>query len=228
MNHMGISLENMSQAAWYNRWTLQKISKFLKGDILEIGCGTGNFTQSLTNFGKIWAIDIDQEFIKQTRKRVSNDVQINIGDIENGRYFFKNKKFDSIICFNVLEHIEDDIKALNNLYQLLKYDGKLILLVPAHPALFGSIDKAVGHFRRYQKNQLLKTLEKHNFKIICSKNLNFLGALGWWFAGKVLRNKSVDEKKLSFFNKIAPYILPIEDIINIPLGTSILVIARKS
>ncbi len=180
MNHMGISLENMSQAAWYNRWTLQKISKFLKGDILEIGCGTGNFTQSLTNFGKIWAIDIDQEFIKQTRKRVSNDVQINIGDIENGRYFFKNKKFDSIICFNVLEHIEDDIKALNNLYQLLKYDGKLILLVPAHPALFGSIDKAVGHFRRYQKNQLLKTLEKHNFKIICSKNLNFLGALEFY------------------------------------------------
>jgi len=227
MNNMEHSLESMNQAVWYNQWILNKIVKYLKNDILEVGCGIGNFTNSLIKYGKIWSIDIDQHLIKKTEKKLNKKVKIGYGDIEKGKYYFKKKYFDTIICFNVLEHIKNDENAVENLNKLLKKRGILLLVLPAHPKIYGSLDKHVGHFRRYEMNKLLSLLKSHNFDIILSKRINIIGALGWWFSGKVLKNTFVDLDKLSFFNKIAPFVLPIEDIIGTPIGISILVVAQK-
>lgn len=224
---MGRSLESMDQAVWYNQWTLKKIAKYLRGDILEVGCGIGNFTKSLIKYGKVWTIDIDQYFIKETKRKLEKSVEIGYGDIEKGKYFFKKKHFDTIVCFNVLEHIKNDETAVGNLNKLLKKGGILLLILPAHPMIFGSIDMHVGHFRRYEKNKLLELLKSHHFEIILSKRINFLGALGWWFAGKVFKNTSIDVDKLSLFNTIAPFVLPIEDITGTPVGTSILIVSQK-
>ena len=222
------SLESMNQAVWYNQWILNKIVKYLKNDILEVGCGIGNFTNSLIKYGKIWSIDIDQHLIKKTvKKRYKKRLKVGLGNIEKGKYYLKNKKFDTIVCFNVLEHIKNDENAVENLNKLLKKRGILLLVLPAHPKIYGSLDKHVGHFRRYEMNKLLSLLKSHNFDIILSKRINIIGALGWWFSGKVLKNTFVDLDKLSFFNKIAPFVLPIEDIIGTPIGISILVVAQK-
>lgn len=222
------TLESMSQAIWYNQWTLQKFEQYLRGDILEIGCGIGNFTNTLTSYGKIWAIDINNEYIKKTREWVDGDVQVGFGDIEKGEYFFQTRKFDTIVCLNVLEHIKDDVAALNNLYKLLKKNGELILLVPAHRFLYGEIDRSIGHFRRYEKKELIKRLEKLGFKLAFSRSINFLGALGWFMAGKILQQETVEEENIKIFNLIAPVVLSIENLIEPPFGTSILVIAKKT
>lgn len=227
MNNGKATLESMSQAVWYNRWTLERFKSFLKGDILEVGCGIGNFTKTLLKFGNIWSIDIDDAYIKHAKKHVQNKAQIGFGNIEKGVYFFGKEQFDSIVCLNVLEHIKDDNKSLNNIYNLLKPGGHLILLVPAHPNLYGSIDKAIGHYRRYRKGKIVRLFEKNNFKIILLKKINFLGALGWWFSGKILRNKKVDEEKLKIFNLFAPFALPIEEKVEPLIGTSFLAVVRK-
>lgn len=217
----------MSQAIWYNQWTLKKFSKYIVGDILEVGCGIGNFTKDLTKYGPVWAFDINKNHIATTIKKVKGKVQVGIGDIETGNYFFKNRQFDSIICLNVLEHIQNDRKAVANLYKLLKPNGYLCLLVPANPFLMGEIDKAIGHFRRYNLNQLITLLGDNQFKIILQENINFLGAIGWWWAGKVLKNKQVGLDKMRLFNFFAPLFLSIEDKIGTPIGTSILIVAQK-
>jgi 2-polyprenyl-3-methyl-5-hydroxy-6-metoxy-1,4-benzoquinol methylase len=227
MNNSKATLESMSQAIWYNQWTLAQFKKFLKGDILEVGCGIGSLTKTLLNFGKIWSIDINETYINRAKKWVGARAKIGYGDIEKGAYFFGKKHFDSIVCINVLEHIKDDNKSLSNMHNLLKPGGYLILLVPAHPNLYGSIDKAIGHYRRYQKEKIVRLFEKNNFETIFLKKVNFLGALGWWFSGKILGNKKVDEEKLKIFNFFAPFALPIEEIIEPPIGTSLLVVARK-
>lgn len=228
MTHDKQNVESMGQAAWYNQWILQKITKYLKGNILEVGFGPGNFTQSLMKYGQIWAIDIDPDYLKVIKSVVKNKAKAGFGDIEEGEYFFKNKKFDSIVCFNVLEHIKNDGKAMDNLSQLLKPKGKLALLVPAHQLLFGSIDKSIGHFRRYDKKRIIKIAESSNLKIIHSQRINFIGAIGWWFEGKVLKKKHINAAKVALFDKIARYILPLEDIFEIPIGTSILLVAQKN
>lgn len=225
MNNGQLTLESMSQAIWYNKWTLNKFSQYLHGDILEVGCGIGSFTNVLTKSGKVYAIDIDNLYV--TKITTNTKAHVGFGDIERGSYFFKKRQFDVIVCLNVLEHIKDDIRALQNMYNLLKKDGHLILLVPSHDFLYGVIDESIGHFRRYDKKNLLKLLEKNKFHILNTKRINFLGAIGWYFAGKVLKNKIVSEKKLKLFNTIAPVMLRIEDHFEPPIGTSILTIAKK-
>ena len=58
------TLESMSQAVWYNQWTLNKFKDYLSGEILDVGCGIGNFTKTLSQFGKVYAIDINENYIK--------------------------------------------------------------------------------------------------------------------------------------------------------------------
>lgn len=222
-----LTLESMSQAVWYNQWTIKKFTKFLKGNILEVGCGIGNFTNFLTAFGKVWAIDINNDYLKQTKSKIDGKVNVGFGDIEKGKFFFNDQKFDSIVCLNVLEHIENDEKALKNLNGLLSDRGYLILLLPAGKILFGKIDKAIGHFRRYSKEDIVKKMNKANFSILQCRELNFLGAIGWFLAGKILNNSTVSENQIKLFNIVGPFMLPLENIIEPPVGTSILIIAQK-
>lgn len=221
------TLESMSQAVWYNQWTVKKFASFLRGDILEVGCGIGNFTSFLKKYGNVWAIDLNDSYIRQTGQIAGNSVHVGFGDIEKGEYFFAKQKFDCIVCLNVLEHIKNDQLALKNMYQLLKEEGTLILLVPAFEFLMGRIDRSIGHFRRYDKNLLKSLLEDAGFKIIKSRVINFLGGIGWWISSKLFSESRVDESKIKVFNFIAPAFLSLENLIEPPFGTSILIIAKK-
>jgi SAM-dependent methyltransferase len=223
-----ITLESMSKASWYNNWTVNIFKSHLQGDILEVGCGIGSFTEMLVSYGNVYACDIDENCIEQTREIIDREANVGFGDIENGKYFFSKKIFDTITCINVLEHIEYDKKTLKNIYHLLKPAGVLILLVPAHPFLYGKIDQEIGHYRRYTKKDVRALLEDADFDVVYARKMNGLGGIGWWFTGKILKDTSVSEKKLQFFDKIAPFVLPIEKIIEPMIGTSVLAIAKKN
>lgn len=221
-----ITLESMSRATWYNNWTVKRFEKHLKGEILEIGCGIGSFTQTLPRYGSVHAIDIDEIGVRKTKLK-TKEAKVGYGDIETGEYFFKNKKFDTIICINVLEHIKNDEKALSNISSLLKPKGTLILLIPAHPILYGAIDKAIGHYRRYIKREVIGMLKKTGLQVVLAKRMNFLGAFGWFISGRIMKEISLQEKKLKIFDRLAPFILPWEELVEPPFGTSFLIIAEK-
>lgn len=221
------TLESMSQAIWYNRWTLRKFSQYLKGKILEIGCGIGSFSMYLSKYGSLTAIDLNEEYVSNAKNRVDGQVEVGLGDIEKGEYFFKDRVFNTIVCINVLEHTKDDIKVIKNIHKLLAPEGFLVILVPAHRFLYNSIDDSIGHFKRYEKEELKKLLEKNNFEIVKLKKLNFLGSIGWFIAGKFFKEKKVSEGKIKIFNFISPFFLLLENLFEPPFGTSILMIARK-
>lgn len=226
-NRGEVTLESMSKANWYNRWTVDFLKSYFYGDILEIGCGIGNFTETLTKHGTVHAIDIEESFVKQTKRKLKNKAEVGLGDIESGTYFFAKKRFDTIVCVNVLEHIYNDSKSLKNINKLLNPGGTLILLVPAHPKLYGKIDNAIGHYRRYTKKALTEILDKSSFQIQLMKSINFIGGIGWWFAGRVLKDTAVGGEKIKLFNLIGPVFLALEKIVEPPIGTSLVVIARK-
>jgi len=216
------TLEIMSTADWYNNWLLSRIGKYLEGDILEVGAGMGNFTFGLSRYGKVTAIDYNPDYTLSTSRK-----NVNYGDIEKGKYFFGNKKFDSIVCMNVLEHIKDDKKALNNMFSLLKKNGKLILLVPAHKWAYGRMDKELGHFRRYSKSEVENKVLDSNFSILDLYYLNWLGLVGWYINGKILGRKIIPEKQLGIFDYIARPFLLLEELVHLPFGISTLVIGEK-
>lgn len=211
------TLEVMKKANWYNNWLLKQISKYLSGNILEVGVGIGNFTSKLSKYGKVTAIDYDPNY-----------KNANFGDIEKGKYFFGgNKKFDSIVCMNVLEHIKDDKKALSNMFNLLNHGGKLILLVPAHQWAFGPMDAGLGHFRRYSKAGVEKLLHNSQFTIHSSRYLNWLGLIGWFVNARIFKSKILPKGQLGIFDVISRPFLKIEEIIKPPFGLSVLAIGEK-
>lgn len=221
-------LENIDAIGWYNQWIINRFVQYLKGDILEVGCGVGSFTKLLSGFGTLWAIDIDMEYLRKTKKEAPKKVKVGFGDIEKGKLFFKYKTFDTIVCLNVLEHIKDDNKALNILNKLLKPGGVLILLVPTHQFLYNEIDRLAGHFRRYEKNMLSKKLYYSNFEIKSLKRLNFIGGLGWFLSGNIFKSTNMDRSKVRIFQYLAPPFIFLENFLEPPLGTSLLAIAKKT
>jgi SAM-dependent methyltransferase len=134
---------------------------------------------------------------------------------------------DSVICFNVLEHIEQDEKALKNIFLLLEPKGRLLLLVPSHPWHYGGLDQHLGHHRRYGKKELKNKLEATGFKVIFLQYFNLIGILGWFLNSKILKRKRLPSFQLRIYNLLVP-LFKLEKILPLPFGTSLLVVAEKS
>jgi 2-polyprenyl-3-methyl-5-hydroxy-6-metoxy-1,4-benzoquinol methylase len=227
MNTGRRTLEVMHEAQWYNNLLFSLIQRHLGNNILEVGAGTGNFTDKLLLGAKVTALDLDSSYIKELREKFGEKVISGVGDIEKGKYFFNNFKFDTIVCLNVLEHLENDRKALKNMKNLLIKGGNLILLVPAHKLLFSKFDKELGHFRRYSKKEIFEKLQEEGFKIIEIKYLNWWAAIGWLIFIKIFNKAKMPENPVSIFDKLGKFFLYPEKIINIPFGLSILAVSKK-
>lgn len=177
-------------------------------------------------------IDIDQHYVDYLKAKYSfrdtsnfSALNIDIQDIESSP--LTAKKFDTIICLNILEHLQNDGKAVANMGSLLQPGGKLILLVPALEMLYGSMDAFFEHYRRYSKKQLKFLVQEQNLEIVKFYYLNFLGLLGWFVNGRILKNKELPEKQTKLFDKLVPFLEFTEKIIRPPLGQSLILIARK-
>lgn len=219
------TLDVMSHAVGYNKWLLSFVRPFIGREILEAGAGTGNFSNLLKDFGNLTLVDYDQSYIKSLKKK---GYKAGFGDLEKGKFFFKkNAKFDTIVNLNVLEHIKDDTKTLRNFYNLLSDGGRLILLTPAHQFAYSSIDKNLGHFRRYNLKNLEKKLIKAGFSVKCSRYLNILGLVGWFVSGKILRKKQLETDQIGIFELISKPFLLLEKIFRFNFGLSVFIVAER-
>ncbi|MCH7641126.1 class I SAM-dependent methyltransferase [Patescibacteria group bacterium] len=235
------TLRIMREVGWYNDWLFSFLEPNIKGRILEVGSGIGNFTPLLAKKGRVVAIDVNEDYVKKLRKLSSNKISAGFGDIEAGKYFFKNNlpagppagrtgrqgKFDTIVCLNVLEHIQDDKRALTNMHKLLAKNGILLLLVPSHQFAYGSLDEKLGHHRRYDKRSLAKLLKKSGLSVTKMRYLNLLGLIGWFVNSKILKREILPKNQLMVFNKLARLELVLEKATEPPIGLSILAVAKK-
>lgn len=93
------------------------------------------------------------------------------------------KTFEGIYSSNVLEHIEDDVGALEKLYSLLEESGVLAVYVPAFMCLFSELDRSVGHYRRYGRTELIDKVVRAGFRVVKCEYSDCLGFAGWWATG---------------------------------------------
>jgi SAM-dependent methyltransferase len=162
-----LMLENMDERHWYgkNRNILLNnlVLKHVKLDqeILEIGCGTGTILKNLKAHG------YSVTGIEPTNTGFSSCIEKNL-NVQN-KYlneYFPDSKYDAILLFDVLEHIENDLKALQHIHDhLLKSGGIIIIAVPSSPILWSQLDVDVFHFRRYTFRTMSKLLKNSNFEI---------------------------------------------------------------
>ena len=131
-----------------------------------------------------------------------------------------------MLLSNVLEHIVDDREAVLNFRSVLQPGGRLVELVPALPSLFGTMDEAVGHFRRYTQRGLREVLTGCGFEVEALETLNVLGIPRWFVNGRLLRRRAVPPLQLRAYDLIAPLVATVEDRLKPRIGMSLLAVAR--
>tara|TARA_B100000029_G_scaffold507496_1_gene592241 strand:- start:607 stop:1299 length:693 start_codon:yes stop_codon:yes gene_type:complete len=222
-----VALERFDKASLWIKYVVFKIKRFLKNDILEVGAGFGSFTRGyMKNFHSVTLTDADDNSFNLLKQNFLNDQNVNIikssvKDIE--------KKFNTILYFNVLEHIEEDKLEIKNALEKLNNKGYLIILVPAHQKIYSKLDKAVGHYKRYDI-EFFKNNRFENSKIV---KLYFLDVFGYllYYANKIFFKGETYPSNLKIFiwDKIfTPLTIVIDFLTAYKFGKNILCIYQKN
>jgi SAM-dependent methyltransferase len=217
----------------YMEWIISTLRPYLGRNVLEIGVGHGSYYEYLGKLGTYRGVDIDPENIRLSRFRYP-DGNFELADVcsEKFRFDYPLGSVDTVVCCNVIEHIEDDRRAVTNMANALSPGGHLLLLVPALQQLYGDLDRLAGHCRRYNKPAMLKACEGTPIEILELRYFNPIGGLAWW-VNSFSRHDSLDDTavnaQIRIFDK---YVLPASRLID-PLtreffGQSLICIARKS
>lgn len=214
----------MEGAGAYNDWVFQRALPHLGRRVLDAGAGIGTFTELAAEGREVVAVEPDPEQLAILRERVAGqaNVQVVEGTVED-----VSGTFDSILCLNVLEHIPDDRGTLRLFHELLVPGGSLLLLVPAHPALYGGIDRAVDHQRRYTKAGLSECLREAGFTVAALRLVNPLGAVGWFVSSRVLKREQIPAGPLRIYDKLVPA-LRMLDRVDVGVGLSVWAVARQA
>jgi len=224
------TLSKMNALEKFNEYIYKTIKPYLGQKILEVGAGTGNITRYLLQAGETIATDISPQYVERLKIEFSSydGFRAFVWDVTSPPLSeIKSEKIDTIVCLNVLEHVEDDRKALRNMHEVLSPAlGTLVLLAPAHKLLFGPIDECLGHFRRYEKKDLCGLLEDAGFDIVKCMDFNFFGFFGWLLNSRVLKRKRLPTGQLALYNLLAPLLLGVEKTLKPPIGLSLLAIAK--
>ena len=220
-----------ARAKPYFLWQLEQFKPYLGESVLDVGCGIGNFTEILMDKKRYIGIDYDSKMIEEMRVQYAgkNNVKFIQADVTNqeemGR--LKDKEPDSILCVNVLEHIENDIVALNNMLAILPPNGHLCIIVPAFQFLYGTLDSLDGHFRRYNKRLLSDKLNNLPGRLVRQYYFNMIGSLGWFLKGKIFREKTQSDANYEIMNLLIPIFSKMERVFQPPFGMSLVTILRK-
>jgi 2-polyprenyl-3-methyl-5-hydroxy-6-metoxy-1,4-benzoquinol methylase len=224
------TLNKLAELDRYNHWVYEQIAEAMGNRILEVGSGTGNITQFLcANCSQVMATDVVPGYCSILQRSFGETPNVKIGKFDltaKAPEELIRQGFDTVVCLNVLEHIEDDHFALQQMREVLIPGGRLALLVPAHRVLYGEFDRAVGHYRRYEKSELIGKLKQAGFLVRRVKFFSFAAALPWLINGRLLKRDYLPTGQASLANRLVP-LLKLERLIGPPFGLSLVAIGEK-
>jgi glycosyltransferase involved in cell wall biosynthesis len=221
-------LRRMQKVSRYNRWMWQQLERFVGRRVLEVGSGVGNMTRFLLGRERIVATDLNDKYLKILHHLFDEypHVVIERFDLNKEAPSWGAERIDTVLCLNVLEHIERDDEALASLFRLLEPGGRLVLLVPALRALYGSLDRALAHRRRYAREELLAKLRRAGFEVEDSWFFNLLGVAGWYLNSRLLRRTTFPPVQLALYDRLVP-LFRLESRFRLPVGMSLIAVGRK-
>ena len=228
-----ITLRRMATLSPYNRWLHERFEHYLGSRILEVGSGVGNQTRFFVDEREqVIASDIEPHYVRELVGRFGERKNVKIASYsfplsERDRQELLSSRINTIVCMNVLEHIEDDRSTLADFASVLPPGGHLVLLVPAMKALYGTLDEHLHHFRRYALDELRSAVTAAGFEIDTLRFLNRPAVPGWWLSSRVLKRRVMPKGQLKAFKWVMP-LLRLEEKTEPRFGLSLLVLARRA
>ncbi|MBF0196462.1 MAG: class I SAM-dependent methyltransferase [Planctomycetes bacterium] len=223
------ALDAIGDCELFTRWLFSQFEEYIDYDkVWEIGSGTGNISRYLLKSNELCLSDYEGQHLNILEERFQQEsvkvAYVNLEDLKVDN--FAPQQFNTILCINVLEHIKEDELALQRIAQTMSQESKFILLVPAIPFLYGTIDESVGHHRRYSKKDLVSKLEKAGLDIIDLKYFNRLSALAWFIKGRIIKQDGIKRKDMEMVDKILPILKAFEW--PLPFGQSLIAVCRRA
>jgi SAM-dependent methyltransferase len=209
-----------------NRWIYDRFAGDLGRRVLELGSGIGSITQYLADRDLVVATDVEEAYLEKLRNRFRGEPRVLVRrvDLDCPDPTLAEFRFDSVIAVNVLEHIRDDAAVLAWLRSLVGRGGKVCLYVPALSWLYGSLDRALGHHRRYERAELLEKLERAGLKPIWCRWMNAAAMPGWLVSGRLMGRDVISPRQVAVYDRLIPW-LRYEDRIRLPIGMNLTVTA---
>lgn len=208
-------LVSLARATRYQQWVADVVGPWMGSRILEIGSGIGNMSRWLPRRDRLVLTEADPklfELLDRTGLGTERHCWAVGTPSPQGL-----SGFDTVVSFNVLEHIEQDEAALRTLAGLLSGPGprRLVTFVPAHQWAHGSLDREFGHFRRYS-DQNFKKMSARLFpdaSRVHTEYVNAVGLLGWWVNGRVLGTRKISDRTIQTFETITPWVRALDRVL---------------
>jgi SAM-dependent methyltransferase len=225
------TLEVLAEAPRYNRWQFDMVAPYLGKRILEVGAGIGNMSEEflegrpdllvVTDTDAYYRARLAERFAARTEVVVE---ALSMPDLSAGPRF-AGYRLDTVIATNVVEHIEDDLGTVRTMRDLLVPGGRAVILVPALQSLYGTLDRELGHYRRYSPSRLRLLLERAGLEVEQFRWFNRVGVVGWWFNGRVRGVNRIPLDQLRTFDRLVP-LLRLERFLPLPFGQSLIAVGR--
>jgi SAM-dependent methyltransferase len=224
-------LENLARATRLCDWMFDQFAEAIEGAVVEVGAGIGTFSERVLgrSVDRLLLIEPAKACIEELERRFRGDHRVELAQEHlpgSPSLAASPREFDFALCQNVLEHIPDDAAALRSIATALRPRGRLGLLVPANPNLFGRLDRAYGHERRYTEQGVRSVLEGSGLHVERLYPFNLLGVPGWWLKNRV-GSPGVDPRSLRVYELLVRAWRPLEDRRHPRSGLSLVAIARK-
>jgi glycosyltransferase involved in cell wall biosynthesis len=213
----------------YNRWVWDRISRWVGQRVLEVGAGSGAMTRFFYGRELVVATDKETPYVDRLRNafRRRPGIVVERADLESDDVLLlAPHRFDTITCINVLEHTRDDVGALRRAHQLLQPEGRVIVFVPAGRSLFGSMDRGIGHERRYEREELVEKLQQAGFEVEHVSFQNRIARFAWWLNAKVLGRSALPSGQSRVFDRLVPLFRALEGD-NPATGLSLIAVGKK-
>jgi glycosyltransferase involved in cell wall biosynthesis len=224
-------LLTLSRAKKFNHWLSEIIAPHVGQSVLEIGAGVGNLTTKFLRRKSYYATDINPFYINMVENFKTNNpslevVYLDLNDVST--LSDSNQKFDTIICLNVVEHLDDDEKALANIAKLLHENGNAIVLVPYGMWLFGSQDEVLGHRRRYSEKMIKDLASKVGLKLNYLIRFNRVSTIPWFINGRIFKKRSFSRFQIFILDLFIPLLKIIDKYLPWPSLSLIAILEKNS
>jgi len=184
--------------------------------VLEIGAGIGNLTSQFIPREFYVASDINPHYLRYLQSYASGKPYLHVRKIDVERtedFAGLEGQVDTAVALNVIEHVPHPDVAMRNLWTALAPGGRAVILVPQHPALFGTLDTGLGHFLRYTPDGLRALMTSAGFDVVHMFDFNRVSAPAWWFNGRVLKRQTFSRVQLKLFDAALPVLRRVDRLI---------------
>jgi SAM-dependent methyltransferase len=198
-------LNNLTGTPQYLNWVTDILRPAVGDTVVEIGAGIGNMTGRLMGRKRCYvAAEKDPLYLHALRNRFLRTPNVSVRPLNpevHEDYAGLDDQFDSVLCLNVLEYTEDPKLVIRSMSACLRPGGTLLVLAPQGPSLFGSVDRTMGHKRRFTLKELCAELRAAGLEVTWTRQFNRAGSVAWWFNSRVLGRKLIHKLTLKLFDK---------------------------